>query len=75
MTWTCDATSHTYTCTTQGYQALVWSTSTGEWVAMISQYNVTLAHERCRRLTDAQCWCEAQLAGLSLRRIAQQGPP
>ena len=72
MTWTCDATGHTYTCTKQSYQALVWRTSTGEWVAMISQHNIAIAHERCSRLNDAKRWCEAQLAGLRLRRIARQ---
>ncbi len=70
MKWTCDATGHTYTRTRQGYQAMVWRASTGEWVAMISQNNITIAHERCGRLKDAQLWCEAHLAGLHLRRIS-----
>ena len=72
MTWTRDATGRTYTATKQSYQALVWRTSTGEWVAMISQNNIAIAHERCSRLNDAKRWCEAQLAGLRLRRIARQ---
>ncbi len=72
MKWTRDATGRTHTATKQSYQALVWSTSTGEWVAMISQHNGAIAHERCSRLNDAKCWCEAQLTGLRLSRIARQ---
>ncbi len=72
MKWISDASGHTYTWTKQSYQALVWSTSTGEWVAMISQHNGAIAHERCSRLNDAKCWCEAQLTGLLQSRIARQ---
>ncbi len=72
MKWTRDATGRTYTATKQRYQALVWSTSTGEWVAMISQNNIAIAHERCSRLNDAKRWCETQLAALLQSRIARQ---
>jgi hypothetical protein len=39
---------------------------------MISQNNGAIGHERCSRLNDAKLWCEAQFAGLRLRRIARQ---
>ncbi len=66
MQWTSSGTGRTYTYTKQRYRAMVWSTSTGEWVAMISQNHSALAHERCRRLTDAQRWCAAQISTLLL---------
>ncbi len=71
MHWTSDTAGRTYTATQQGYQALIWRTSTGEWVAMISQHHAAIAHERCTKLKDAQRWCEAQISETLLSRLSR----
>ncbi len=72
MKWTSNGIGRTYTYTEQRYRAMVWSTSTGEWVALISQNHVALAHECCSTLKDAQRWCEAQISALLLSRLARR---
>ena len=61
MEWTGDATRRLYTGSHDGYQALIWQTTTGEWVALLSHTNVALAHTCCASLRAAQAWCDAQL--------------
>jgi hypothetical protein len=54
---------------------MVWRTSTGEWVAIVSQHHAAIAHERCTKLKDAQHWCEARIAEALLSRLARQRTP
>jgi hypothetical protein len=61
MDWSGDATGRLYTATANGYQALIWQTSTGEWVALLSHTDVALAHTCCPSLRAAQAWCDAQV--------------
>ena len=70
MNWTRNATRRTYTCTAGDYQALVWHTSTGEWVALISRSHVAVAHIQRPTLQAAQTWCETHLA-----KLAANGQP
>ena len=75
MQWTSSGTGRTYTSTKQRYRAMVWRTSTGEWVAIVSQHHAAIAHERCTKLKDAQHWCEARIAEALLSRLARQRTP
>ncbi len=65
MHWTHDAAGRTYSCTKDDCQAIVWRTSTGEWDALLSHQQRTIAHVQCPTLQDAQHWCEARLAVLA----------
>ena len=65
MHWTHDVAGRTYSCTKDGYQAIVWRTSTGEWRALLSHHQRTIAHVQYMTLQDAQAWCEARLAALA----------
>ena len=62
--WITDTTGRTPTLTMGAYQAMVWHTSTGEWMVMISRNGMAVAHQRCLTLKLAQRWCEAQLRKL-----------
>jgi hypothetical protein len=65
MDWVTDTTGRRHTCRAGDYQAMIWRASTGEWIAMISRAHAAVAHTRCLGLTEAQAWCEAQLAELT----------
>ena len=70
MDWTQDATGRMYSGRHDGYQALVWQTSTGEWVALLSHGTMALAHGCCPTVQAAQTWCAAQLTA-----HGTSGPP
>jgi len=63
--WTHNATEQTHSCTKDGYHAVVWRTTTDEWVVILSHHQRAIAHIQCATLPDAQQWCEARLAALA----------
>jgi hypothetical protein len=62
MNWILDATGRTYKCRLGSGEALIWRSFTAGWIALICQGQVAIGHSAYPTLTEAQAWCEAQLA-------------
>lgn len=65
MDWEQILYRRSYMTTTNGYQAMIWKTTTGEWSALVSQQSTAIAHNQFLVLKDAQSWCEKQATHLT----------
>ena len=66
MNWTSDNGGQTYTAQQDSCEGLVWRTTSGEWRALVSWAGSAVGHATFTTLEDAQAWCEAHVADLSV---------
>jgi hypothetical protein len=67
MNWEHHLYGRSYMATANGYQAMIWKTTTGEWSALVSRQNVAVAHNQFLRLQDAQAWCGQQMTQMQFK--------